>query len=50
MHQTIARAPDADLGRLLDAHRADLVGYCYRMLASPCVAPFGDRYSSVPKP
>jgi RNA polymerase sigma-70 factor, ECF subfamily len=26
---------DADLGRLLDAHRADLVGYCYRMLASP---------------
>src|SRR2546426_33232 len=35
MHQTIARAPDADLGRLLDAHRADLVGYCYRMLASP---------------
>ena len=35
MHQTIAQAPDADLGRLLDAHRADLVGYCYRMLASP---------------
>jgi RNA polymerase sigma-70 factor (ECF subfamily) len=26
---------EADLGRLLDAHRADLVGYCYRMLASP---------------
>src|SRR5437667_1734616 len=35
MHQTIAQAPDADLGRLLDTHRADLVGYCYRMLASP---------------
>src|SRR5205809_6363715 len=35
MHQTIAQATDADLGRLLDAHRADLVGYCYRMLASP---------------
>ena len=35
MHQTIARASDVDLGRLLDAHRADLVGYCYRMLASP---------------
>src|SRR2546426_11074932 len=35
MHQTIAQAPDADLGRLLDAHRGDLVGYCYRMLASP---------------
>ena len=35
MHQTIAQAPDADLGRLLDAHRADLVGYCYCMLASP---------------
>jgi len=25
----------ADLGPLLDAHRSDLVGYCYRMLASP---------------
>src|SRR2546428_11491718 len=36
MHQTIAQAADAaDLGRLLDAHRADLMGYCYRMLASP---------------
>jgi RNA polymerase sigma-70 factor, ECF subfamily len=29
------RTASADLGRLLDAHRADLVGYCYRMLASP---------------
>src|SRR5207245_7201679 len=38
MHQTIAQSADADLGRLLDAHRADLVGYCYRMLASPCGA------------
>src|SRR3989449_7540843 len=35
MHQTIAQSADADLGRLLDAHRADLVGCCYRMLASP---------------
>ena len=34
MHETTQTA-DADLGRLLDAHRADLVGYCYRMLASP---------------
>jgi len=34
MHET-AQTADADLGRLLDAHRADLVGYCYRMLASP---------------
>src|SRR2546427_9536665 len=35
MHQTIAQSADADLGRLLDAHHADLTGYCYRMLASP---------------
>jgi RNA polymerase sigma-70 factor (ECF subfamily) len=33
MHETTQTADD-DLGRLLDAHRADLVGYCYRMLAS----------------
>src|SRR5437867_5101076 len=35
MHQTIARASDVDLGRLLEQHRRDLTGYCYRMLASP---------------
>jgi len=35
MHPTLGQAADADLGRLLDAHRADLTGYCYRMLASP---------------
>jgi RNA polymerase sigma-70 factor (ECF subfamily) len=35
MHETTTQAADADLGRLLDAHRADLTGYCYRMLASP---------------
>ena len=34
MQQT-QTASDGDLGRLLDAHRADLTGYCYRMLASP---------------
>ena len=34
MQQT-QTAPDGDLGRLLDAHRVDLTGYCYRMLASP---------------
>src|SRR5688572_29943053 len=34
MHQTTQTA-GADLGPLLEAHRADLVGYCYRMLASP---------------
>jgi RNA polymerase sigma-70 factor, ECF subfamily len=34
MHETTQTA-DADLGRMLDAHRADLTGYCYRMLASP---------------
>jgi len=33
--QQTQTAPEGDLGRLLDAHRADLTGYCYRMLASP---------------
>lgn len=35
MQGTTARAPDGDLGRLLDQHRVELTGYCYRMLASP---------------
>ena len=35
MQETTLRRPDGDLGQLLDAHRADLTGYCYRMLASP---------------
>ena len=35
MRETTTQTADADLGRLLDAHRGDLVGYCYRMLASP---------------
>ena len=35
MHETTVTPIDGDLGRLLDAHRADLTGYCYRMLASP---------------
>jgi RNA polymerase sigma-70 factor (ECF subfamily) len=35
MHESTARTADPDLGHLLDAHRTDLVGYCYRMLASP---------------
>jgi RNA polymerase sigma-70 factor (ECF subfamily) len=33
--QETTRAADADIGRLLDEHRGDLTGYCYRMLASP---------------
>jgi RNA polymerase sigma-70 factor (ECF subfamily) len=33
--EAIAKAVDADLGRMLDEHRIDLTGYCYRMLASP---------------
>ena len=32
VQQTTAQG---DLGRLLDEHRTDLTGYCYRMLASP---------------
>ncbi len=35
MSQTTAKLVDADLGRVLDQHRGDLTGYCYRMLASP---------------
>ena len=35
MQGTTARAPEGDLGRLLDQHRVELTGYCYRMLASP---------------
>jgi RNA polymerase sigma-70 factor, ECF subfamily len=35
LQEITARPADADLGRLLDAYRADLTGYCYRMLASP---------------
>jgi RNA polymerase sigma-70 factor, ECF subfamily len=35
MQETTATPAAADLGPLLDQHRADLTGYCYRMLASP---------------
>jgi RNA polymerase sigma-70 factor (ECF subfamily) len=35
VQQISATATDGDLGRLLDRHRTDLTGYCYRMLASP---------------
>jgi RNA polymerase sigma-70 factor (ECF subfamily) len=35
VQQTTPTTTDSDLGRLLDQHRADLTGYCYRMLASP---------------
>ena len=35
MQETTVTKGEADLGLLLDAHRADLTGYCYRMLASP---------------
>src|SRR5438128_6785846 len=34
MQQT-STTPAADLGRQLDAHRAVLTAYCYRMLGSP---------------
>jgi RNA polymerase sigma-70 factor (ECF subfamily) len=35
VHDTTAQTAETDLGRLLDQHRVDLTGYCYRMLASP---------------
>ena len=35
MQQASLKPSDGDLGGLLDQHRADLTGYCYRMLASP---------------
>ena len=35
MQETTPKPADADLGRVLDEHRVDLTGYCYRMLASP---------------
>ena len=35
VQETTVNQLDIDLGRILDAHRADLTGYCYRMLASP---------------
>src|SRR5687767_5801179 len=33
--QQTSLKPEGDLGRILDEHRSDLTGYCYRMLASP---------------
>jgi len=35
VQETTPKPSDADLGRVLDEHRVDLTGYCYRMLASP---------------
>jgi RNA polymerase sigma-70 factor (ECF subfamily) len=35
MQQASLKPSDGDLGGLLDHYRADLTGYCYRMLASP---------------
>jgi RNA polymerase sigma-70 factor (ECF subfamily) len=35
VYEATTQTADGDLGRLLDAHRAELTGYCYRMLASP---------------
>jgi RNA polymerase sigma-70 factor (ECF subfamily) len=35
MQETTATAAGTDVGRILDEHRGDLTGYCYRMLASP---------------
>jgi RNA polymerase sigma-70 factor (ECF subfamily) len=35
VQQASLKPSDGDLGSLLDQHRADLTGYCYRMLASP---------------
>jgi RNA polymerase sigma-70 factor (ECF subfamily) len=35
VQETTLKQTDGDLGRLLDEHRSDLTGYCYRMLASP---------------
>jgi len=35
VQETTPKPADGDLGRVLDEHRVDLTGYCYRMLASP---------------
>jgi len=35
VQETTPKPADPDLGRVLDEHRVDLTGYCYRMLASP---------------
>jgi RNA polymerase sigma-70 factor (ECF subfamily) len=35
VRDTTTTVADGELGRLLDQHRGDLTGYCYRMLASP---------------